>query len=163
MVVEVENALAHAREGAGGSIRHVDLDMETSAYELPLHNNVGLQPPLRPTAFLPITHHVISTSSIHFYVYMLMCLLLVLQLHALVARGNVILAEHQGGSRDFSQGTYVACRTNDNEGDTAEHVCSNPNHSVQDSSQQQQAHVCLGTIPLPLCLRGRIHILGNGR
>ena len=30
------------------------------------------------------------------------------QIHALVARGSVILAEHRAGERDFSQGTYAA-------------------------------------------------------
>ena len=30
------------------------------------------------------------------------------QIHALVARGSVILAEHQAGERDFSQGTPTA-------------------------------------------------------
>jgi len=54
---------------------------------------------------LPPSLHVVGTSGNSvFSLRFLGSLKASLQIHALVARGTVILAEHQAGKRDFSQG-----------------------------------------------------------
>jgi hypothetical protein len=67
-------------------------------------------------------------------------MLTTIQIHALVARGSTILAEHQAGKRDFSQGKCFEVT----ECIIAKATTSNTNNPVKDSSEQQVRCSLLG-------------------